>query len=268
MAREQEEEQPPSGIAALAHDVLLMTAMLTRLPVPVNHESARPFVRSVWAIPLIGAAIGGGVAAVGLGILAAGATAPMAVIGALAFSVLLTGVFHEDGLADSADGLGGGRDRESKRRIMKDSRLGTYGAVALLLAVLGKGAAMIALTENGMLFVFAIVAAAAFSRALTVTVMGLSVPAGGASLTAAMKPGLPTVAVAIALGCGAFLPLGWQIGPLPLVLPLTLATAATALTAWIARRQIGGHTGDILGAAQVVGEIAFLYGTVIAIRAG
>jgi len=255
----QDQRPPPSGAFAFVHDILLMTAMLTRLPVPVDHDSARPFVASLWAVPLVGAGIGAVTAGVVLGAAAAGATPLMAAVAAVAVSVLLTGCFHEDGLADTADGLGGGRDAARKREIMKDSRLGTYGAAALLLTLLGKIAVVAALVPTAPALGLALVAAAAASRAATVALMAWGRPAGGKSLAATARPSTATAATALAIAAGACLALGISWSLAGIALAVAAGTGVTFLTHRLARRQIGGHTGDILGAVQILSELALLY---------
>ena len=171
---------------------------------------------------------------------------------ALAVTALVTGALHEDGLADTADGLGGGRDREHALAIMRDSSTGSYGALALALSV-GTRAAALSVTPEPWL---ALIAAHAFSRGLLPAVMR-QLPAARAEGLAA-SAGVPgSIDVAWALGIAAavtLLALGIGAG----IVTMLLAAGAVAILARVARRRIGGYTGDVLGAAQQLAEITVL----------
>src|SRR5215468_8966811 len=114
-------------------DFKTAVTFLTRLPLP-HPDGAKPqnFVRASRMFPVVGALIGTAVGLLCLGLRSIGVPDLAASALALGGSALLTGALHEDGLADVADGFGGGRDREAKLRIMRDSRIGTYGVIALL----------------------------------------------------------------------------------------------------------------------------------------
>src|ERR1041384_6399585 len=147
----------------LLSDLRIAIAFLTRIPMP-HPEGAQPatFVRAHRAFPLVGAAIGLAVGLVYLGLLAIGLPNFAAAALALGASALVTGALHEDGLADMADGFGGGRDRAAKLEIMRDSRLGTYGAMILLVSFVAKVAALAALVDA--VIVPSLVAAHALAR--------------------------------------------------------------------------------------------------------
>jgi adenosylcobinamide-GDP ribazoletransferase len=240
----------------------------SRLPVPAlpgESDAASPpdFAALPRALPLAGAIIGavGALAlAIACGILALPATVGAAF--ATAALVLTTGAMHEDGLADTADGLGGGTTRERRLEIMRDSRIGSYGAAALALALLMRVLILAALVdaEGWPTAAFALVAAAAVSRLAGLLPLwmlpaartdGLASSVGRPSDASMAIGGL--VALTVAIGC-----LAWTI-PLAKV----LAACAAALLAVLplvslARRLIGGQTGDVAGAAQQFAEIAFL----------
>ncbi|MBC9180481.1 adenosylcobinamide-GDP ribazoletransferase, partial [Pseudoroseomonas ludipueritiae] len=132
---------------SLLADFSAALGLLTRLPTGwlPQHNSAAGFARSIWAYPLVGLGIGaagGAVMAAGLWL---GLPPLVAALWSLAATLLLTGGFHEDGLADTADGFGGGRDRARKLEIMRDSRIGSYGVLALVLALGLRAAALAAL---------------------------------------------------------------------------------------------------------------------------
>jgi len=238
---------------------LTATAVLTRLPVaaPQPEEAFEDgaVAASCWAFPAVGAGIGMIAALVlllasmfGLG------DAPSALL-ALVAAGLVTGALHEDGLADTADGLGGGRTREEKLAIMRDSRQGSYGVIALILSIGLRAVALASIPgpiEGGL----ALIAAHAASRALLPPAMLLLEPARADGLGAAAGTPTPTAAL-IAAAIGAFIALG-MLGPVRGLVALALAGMAVAATAVLARRQIGGYTGDVLGAFQQIGEIVML----------
>ena len=236
-------------------DVLLVLAFLTRLPVPVPATAAgRPLSAAAWAFPVAGLLVGGLAALVLLSGHQLGLPPLISALLAVAASARVCGALHEDGLADVADGFGGGRAVEDKLRIMRDSRIGSYGVLALVFSVSLRAAALAALASPVMA-VLALLAAAAISRGVVVAVMnrldqartdGLAAGAGRPSGEQAM------VALAIAAATGFVLlgAGGW--------LALGVALAAAAVLSALANRQVGGQTGDVLGAVQQVSEIAVL----------
>ncbi len=236
-------------------DVWTAASLLTRLPVPVDHaEAGARAAAAGWAWPVAGAAVG---AIVGGALIAAQALAapPMlAAALALAAGLVATGGLHEDGLADCADGVGGGHTRERRLEIMRDSRLGTFGVAALALALMAKAALLAVLPAGAILA--ACVTAGALSRAPLPLMLRAGPAARPGGLAAGVgRPAVATVAAALATG----LALGWlAIGPAALP-ALAAAGGAAALVHWAARRTLGGVTGDVLGAAQALGEIAALW---------
>jgi adenosylcobinamide-GDP ribazoletransferase len=169
--------------------------------------------------------------------------------------VALTGAFHEDGLADTADGFGGGDDREAKLAIMRDSRHGSFAILALVFSI-GLRATALAAIGDPLHAALGLVAAHAASRGVLPMTMFALAPArtDGLGFTA----GRPSRAVAIiAAVIGAAIALA-AFGPGRGAMALLLAGIAIALMAMLARRQIGGYTGDVLGAFQQIGEIVML----------
>jgi adenosylcobinamide-GDP ribazoletransferase len=231
------------------------TAVLTRLPVADRMSPEDTVADSCWAFPAVGAGIGFIAGAVMLLASTFGlADAPSALL-ALVAAGFVTGALHEDGLADTADGFGGGRDRNEKLAIMRDSRQGSYGIIALILSIGLRGVALAAIPGpiEGSL---ALIAAHAASRAALAPALYLLSPARDDGLGAtAGRPGLGTMLIAVALG--AFVALG-MLGPIRGIVALVLMAAAVSGTAMLAQRQIGGYTGDVLGAFQQVGEIVML----------
>jgi adenosylcobinamide-GDP ribazoletransferase len=204
-------------------------------------------------MPVVGGLIGLALAAAYAGLVAL-MPASLAAGLSVALGVLVTGAFHEDGLADTADGFWGGSDKEDILRIMKDPDHGTYGVMALVLSVVLRVAALSTLGPVVALAVLPTVHA--LSRGGAVVLMGVLPPASGDGLGAAhVDPGLRRQVVtgmlaSVALG---LVMLGWWLVPFLLV-----AGAGTALVGLLARRRISGFTGDVLGAAEQVVEVLLL----------
>jgi adenosylcobinamide-GDP ribazoletransferase len=229
---------------------------LTRLPLRLRGQLGLDrLARAVWAFPIVGAVIGGIAGAVhGLaGLMHLPAT--LAAVLAVATAVLVTGALHEDGLADTADGLGAGADRVRALEIMRDSRLGSFGAIALVLSLMARVMALAALGGPARVW-GALIAAAAMSRAAMPVVMLLQSRARPGGLAAGV--GTPETQ-RVGLGCAlalAVVAIALPPGP-GLRATLALVVAALLLALWLGRR-LGGCTGDTLGAVQQVGEVAFL----------
>lgn len=239
--------------SAALTDPLLAAVLLTRLPLPRLADAAFAAApRAVWAYPLIGAVLALGAGGLGLLLLRAGlpeAAAAGVVLGLLAVS---TGAMHEDGLADTADGFWGGHTRGRRLEIMKDSRIGSFGVLALIVFTGLRWTALATLLPLGLA---PLVAAAALSRSAMPVLMHALPPARPEGLAHSIgRPGAFPVALglllAISLAAGL---LGTQA-----ILP----TATAALCIWgvgaLATRKIGGQSGDVLGALQVFTETAIL----------
>lgn len=245
----------------------------TRLPIPTwVGWSADELNRAARYFPLIG--VGAGIIAATVLMAAAKLWSPaIAIVLSMTVTVLLTGAFHEDGLADSADGFGGGYTRERVLSIMQDSRIGSFGAIALILALLGKFVLLRDLSGHSLLVAAtSLVIAHAASRAAALLVM--------AALPYA-KPDESSKARPVAEGIGAHdWGIGLGIGLAPLMLALTFGAIAVStvvavllaggLTLLLAtryfRRRIGGYTGDCLGAAQQVSELAIYLAILATLR--
>ena len=250
-------------------DLKVALALLTRLPMAPRGDAEAPDIaRAGRVMPLAGALIGlVGAAAFWL---SNGLGLPPLVSGlvAVAATILFTGAFHEDGLADTADGLGATADRARRLEIMRDSRTGTYGALALILSVGLRAAALAAIAGSGAAsgavaggagsgaVAAALISAHALARALPPAVMAWAPLARSDGLAAGA--GRPEPAQAwFALGLGA----------LTALLLLDFGTAVAAMAAaglaagalvLLARARLGGYTGDVLGAIEQVGEVAVL----------
>jgi len=172
----------------------------------------------------------------------------------------LTGALHEDGLADVADGFGGGRDPAAKLEIMLDSRLGTYGALILMVSFVTKLSALTTLGDA--MVVQSLIAAHALARGvLPVMAMSLDYARKDGLAVNAGRPDVATAAIAAGLA------LAIALLALPLIEALYAAVVATVCAtsmAWLAQRQIGGQTGDVLGSAEQLAETAIL--VLLAIR--
>ena len=251
---------PSSPISLWWRDFALATTFLTRVPLG-RGLAAEPgeLARAARVMPLVGAGVGlgGGLvyaAADGLGLPPA-----LAALLALGATVLITGALHEDGLADTADGFGGGAERARKLAIMRASDIGTYGVLAVVLSLALRAAALSALAEPGAV-VLALIAAHGLARAALPPVMATLPPAREDGLAAGVgRVAAPHAWTAAGLGAAlAWLTLG--LGSALVV--LVLAAAAAALVARLARAQIGGMTGDVLGAVEQAVECAVLLGLV------
>lgn len=233
-------------------DIATALALLTRLPVRARFDRT---AEAAWAYPLAGLAVA----------LIAGAVATLAGwldLGAAAIATLTvaalavpTGAMHEDGLADCADGFWGGFDRARRLEIMRDSRIGTYGVLALVCVLLIRSAALFSLAHLGVVVV-ALVAAAPISRAVMVGVMALVAPARADGLS--VRTGRPPRR-AVVLGALLAMAVGWLVvGFVPMVVSAFVAVLTGFTVAQIARAKIGGQTGDVLGATQILAETAVL----------
>ncbi len=259
----------------IAQDISLALRFLSRIPLPALRTEDAPFAapplaRIAYAIPLAGGVIGlvGGVVLM----VAHGLGFPPFLAATLAVTALVmtTGAFHEDGLADTADGFGGGRDRASRLTIMRDSRIGTYGGCALALSILLRVAALETLLEwaGPGRAALVLAAAGAASRAAGLFLMQSLPPArlDGAGASAGV-PGPDAAARAVMVAT--------LVTSVILILTLGVSAAFAGLIApalaWLvmhrlARRLIGGQTGDVAGATQQVAEIAFLLAVLIFAR--
>jgi len=266
------------GLAApmksLARDVLACLRFFTRAPVPNLAMERDPFglpdfSRAAGALGLVGALIGAFAAAVLLLALAFGLSSGPAAAFAMVALVAATGALHEDGLADVADGFGGGQSAESKLAIMKDSRIGSFGAAALVLCLLLRWTLLASLSSAGAgLAATALVSAGAVSRVAALAPMVLLAPARRSGAGAALGRPSPR-ALAVAAASAAFIGLAPALAreaPIWPLLGCALAVAATWLTAMLSRRQIGGFTGDVVGAAQQAAEIAYLSALCMGVR--
>ena len=237
-----------------ARDIALALSLLSRLPVRCGSYARG--ARAAWAYPLAGLVVGGLAALGGLVALWCGLPSPLAALIALALGIVTTGAMHEDGLADSADGLWGGWTRARRLEIMRDSHIGSYGVIALCLSLAARGGVLwLLFAQSPAAGVTGVLVAATLSRAAMAGVMA-ALPharADGLSHSQGRAP-MATVLLGLGLSIGVALILAGSAG-LWAVLWAGLVTVAVAA---LAQAKIGGQTGDILGATQQMVEIAVL----------
>jgi adenosylcobinamide-GDP ribazoletransferase len=265
----QAEDPFRAGLVTLLGELRASLVFLTRIPAglvggatdrqPDFREAARLF-------PVVGAivgAVGGFVLLLSVWL---GASLLLAASLAVLVVVALTGALHEDGLADTVDGFGGGATAERKLEIMDDSRVGTFGVVALVFSILIRVAALSAIAAGGLWHAaLALVAAEAVGRAALVRlwhelpaarITGLAHDTGPPDQRA-MLVALIVAAVAVAALVIPTSGLGAAVGG------VVLAIVATYLFIRLTAHEIGGRTGDTLGACEQVAVIAFLAGVAI-----
>jgi adenosylcobinamide-GDP ribazoletransferase len=233
--------------------------LLTRLPIGIIRGAVPDPARCVWAYPLVGIAVGAIGAAAWWVAHALFVPDWVAAFWTVAAMLLATGALHEDGLADTMDGLGGGRTRERRLEIMRDSRIGSFGALALIISLGIRAGAIAAMFRPGPVAA-ALIAASAIGRGGILLLLLTLHPARADGLGAALtnvQAGRICAGLAVAvLAALAVLPFG--VALISLVLGAISAMAMSGLAAV----QLGGYTGDVLGAASVVTECVVL--TVIA----
>ncbi|MDO8884733.1 MAG: adenosylcobinamide-GDP ribazoletransferase [Pseudotabrizicola sp.] len=239
----------PDRVVWIFADLASAFGLLSRLPL-VQTAHHRP--HACWAWPLVGLVVGGLAAGLGWAAINAGLPVGLAAALVLATGAMSTGALHEDGLADTADGLFGGWTRERRLEIMKDSHIGSFGTLALLLVTLAAWSALGALLQAGAYG--AIVAAAALSRAPMAMIMAVMPQARASGLSHSV--GRPPVWAALLATTFALL-IAAPLGLMAATMAVSAAGAGLAI-ALLARARIGGQTGDILGASQQLANLAAL----------
>jgi adenosylcobinamide-GDP ribazoletransferase len=241
----------------------IAVAFFTRIPVPSSVEfsqanlnrASRYFSAVGWLIGLICGAV--------LWVFMLVFPQDVAVLLAMIISLLLTGCFHEDGLADTCDGLGGGWTTEQKLRIMKDSRVGTYGAAALWVSLTLKFVLLSQLLEP----VLALIIAHPLSRIIPTLFIAV-MPYVSDSDTSKAKPLAESgswVDTAIAVGIGSVALLLFPVGSGGVGMLLAVLFVVGVLSFLFLKKQLGGFTGDALGAVQQVSELALYLAMILII---
>src|SRR5882724_5271103 len=237
-------------------DLKLGFMFLTRLPLAHDVPVAKgELAQALWTAPLVGIVVGlAGAITFSVALAFHVPLLPAAVL-ALAVTTIMTGALHEDGLADVADGFGGGATRERKLDIMRDSRIGTYGVCALILSFMLRVLAIAELGDNAAVLP-ALIAAHAGGRACIPVFMQIVPPARADGLSA--DAGAPSSAVSLAAALIGAMALVACLGIKAAIVALLLLVAVGVFIAWLCWRQIQGQTGDVLGALEQAGEMIVL----------
>jgi adenosylcobinamide-GDP ribazoletransferase len=250
-----------SAIHRPGTEFLSAVQFLTRIPLPSLAYEEDSLARAVKFFPAVGVLIGYAAALLHRA-LAPHLSRPLTAIAVFTFLILLTGALHEDGLADSADGFGGGHTRDKILLIMRDSRIGTYGALALVLSLSARVLLLTAIPLDRVLPT--LITAHILSRWTTLP-LSYFLPAarqqdGQGARVARLTSSTSLIVGTIFTLCFVDYMLRSQA-----IVPITAAIILTALSAWYYRRKIGGITGDCFGATNQLTELAiYLCGAWIA----
>ena len=235
-----------------------MLQFMSRLPVPGRWSlglEVNQYVRGIVTFPFVGLLLGA-LAGLVFIILQPWCGLPLAALGYVLALALLTGGFHLDGLADTFDGIFSARTRERMLEIMRDSRLGTHGGLALIFVLVAKVLVVSELSLRGYSMPGVLAAASVAGRTACVMLMyrqQYARESGMGNLFIGKVSGTQT---AITLACGAVLCL--MLAPSAGLLAFAVTFIVIMAFAWALRRTLGGHTGDTLGAAIELGEVVFL----------
>ena len=232
------------------NDFLTAVQFLTRIPVPTSPWTPDSLPRAVKFFPIVGALLGA-IAALAHALLTPHLPRLAAAALTVTLLVLITGAFHEDGLADAADGFGGGHSREKILEILRDSRIGSYGGAALALSIITRIALIAALPLEHV--TATLIAAHVLCRWTTLPLSYFVPPArpagDGQATSLLLSPASLAIGTTFAVAV-AILLLKWRAAP-----ALAAAIAVTALTGAYYRHRIGGVTGDCFGATNQLTEI-------------
>jgi adenosylcobinamide-GDP ribazoletransferase len=243
---------------------LLAVQFLTRIAIPGTQRLSpaivsAALVRAVVWFPLVGTLIGcvtAGVALVAAGIW----SVPVAVVLALIVEMRLTGAFHEDAVADFCDGFGGGRNADDILRIMKDSRIGSYGSTGLILGLALRGALLIGVIETLSPFqaAFIIIAAATFGRLTIITIMsGIAPVSSGLARDVGAGTGVRQLVAAIITSVPGLLLFAFAM-PWAFLASIICAGLFCIWFKSLLLKRLGGSSGDCLGFSAYAGQIILL----------
>jgi adenosylcobinamide-GDP ribazoletransferase len=233
-------------------DVPRALALLTRLPVP-GADGDRT-AASAWAWPFVGLIVGGLSGALAMAALLLGLPPPIAAGLALGAGIVITGALHEDGLADCADGFWGGHYAARRLEIMKDSRIGAYGVIAMILVIGLKWLALSALLDAGALWIAVLLPAVLGRGAMAAAMATLPFAREDGFARHVGRPSSSTAGIAIVASALLSVAMAGSAGATAVV---AVAVVSVAL-ARLARDKIGGQTGDVLGATHQLAELASL----------
>lgn len=272
LRQNDDEDGPATGVlellCAVPGDFLVCLTFFTRLPTFLSVDHTRPMSRAAQMFPAIGlivGIIGGLVLALGTAL-----QLPYYLISILTITAMIiaTGALHEDGLADMIDGFGGGRERVRKLEIMKDSHIGTYGVLALFLSQGMRVVLIASLLLKGLdLAITVLLAAQMVSRGFSMFLWAGLPPARSNGLSKqAGQPQSQALVIALVTTSIALLCL---LLPNLNIITILFATALSGLVSYLmillCRRQIGGQTGDTIGATQQLCDLAFMTGILISL---
>lgn len=244
-------------------DLRRSLSFLTRLPVLSETLTSTELARAIPWFPAAGFVIGGLVAAV-FWVAAQGLSPTLAASLAILTGAAVTGGFHEDGLGDTFDALGGGWSRDEMLSIMKDSRQGTFGVLAIVGSMFVRVAALAALSTN--VGVWVLVLAHVLARGAVIGVMVLSTPVATSGLGASYARELhrPSAVASVLITAFAAIAI-WSINGVLVIGVLVVVVGLFVV--WV-HRKIGGYTGDILGATEQFGEMAIMVTAVFMVGRG
>lgn len=252
-------------------DVMHSVAFLSRLPVPSQFFKGGDTVEmrhTARAFPAAGLLIALPAAFLVMVFAAFDASPQLTGWLAIALTALITGALHEDGLADMADGFGSGKDKARMLDIMKDSRIGSYGTIAMILSFALRATALASLIETlpAKTAAACLVAAIVFSRAVMVWHwQALSAAKTSGIAAGAGQPGTSERNIALAIGLAIFILFTLHALPiLSVACVLAAAFLASLLFGRLCAGKIGGHTGDTIGACQQITEIVILIALALA----
>lgn len=255
---------PPTLWECFATAVHFLTRItFSKIATRTDLDHATALNRSVVFFPFVGGCIGALTGIALLGSLYLGLPPLLASFAAIGIEAWVTGAFHEDAFADTCDALGGGWTREQVLEIMKDSRLGTYGTIAIVIGVVSRGVAIGSIAEASVpLAVASIVAAASIGRIAIVLLMTTTAPIADRQSQAKDVSGSQSIGRAVVAVCiaGPFW-IAWLV-LVPLVAACSLLCAAI-LFVWYRRmivRRVGGTTGDLLGASGFLTQLLIIVG--------
>ncbi|MCC9621325.1 adenosylcobinamide-GDP ribazoletransferase [Thalassospira sp. MA62] len=254
---------PATGATGLINDFWRSMCLLGRVPVVgVSDFSPAAIARSVWCWPLVGLFIAGLAVLPALILNGLIANDALFVVIVIATMVVLTGALHEDGLADCADGFGGGLERAQKLEIMRDSRIGTYGVVALVLGFALRAVVLYAACDFGQGAVMFLIMAITSRSAMPIVMWRLAPARNNGLGKGAGRPALMPVLIGCAIAFVLVVILG---GLIAAVMSLIAMILGAACVGFVAQKQIGGQTGDVLGATQIAAELCAGIGFLVAL---
>ena len=243
---------PTSRIRKLGEELVAAFQFLTRIPMPPTRFETDSLPRAIKFFPLVGLVVGSG-AALLQRLLIPHLSRPLVALVVLTYLVLITGCFHEDGFADTADGFGGGWDKEQILVILKDSQIGSYGATALILSLLGRYLLLASLPLEH--FAAYVISAHVLCRWSSLPLSYLLSPAREKDSQGARIAHLTSLS---SLAVGSFFSFAIVIFALrgAAAAPIVATLLVVILSGWFYHKKIGGVTGDCFGATNQLVEIA------------